>query len=222
VGFSALCPDREGTYRLIDDVVRELAALTPGPYFHIGGDEVETLNRGQYTAFIERVHGIVRSHGKRMIGWEEIQQATLDSTVLVQQWKSDSARNALRWGGRLILSHAPRLYLDMKHTAATELGLRWAGLVEVQTAYDWDPARLIAGVGEGSIVGIEAPLWTETVRNITAAQYLAMPRLPAYAEVAWTPQNRRDWGDFRLRIAAHAPRWRLLGINFYPSPQIPW
>ena len=43
VGFSALCVSRDTVYRFIDDVVREIAALTPGPYFHIGGDEVEKL-----------------------------------------------------------------------------------------------------------------------------------------------------------------------------------
>jgi hexosaminidase len=60
------------------------------------------------------------------------------------------------------------------------------------------------------------------VRNITAAEYLAMPRLVAIAEVAWTPQASRDWQDFRSRVAAHAPRWNYLGVNYYRSPQIPW
>jgi hexosaminidase len=77
VGFSALCVDRRSPIRFIDDVVREIAALTPGPYFHIGGDEVKTLTPEQYTAFIERVQGIVRKHGKQMIGWDEIAPAQL-------------------------------------------------------------------------------------------------------------------------------------------------
>jgi hexosaminidase len=60
------------------------------------------------------------------------------------------------------------------------------------------------------------------VKNITAAEYLAVPRLPALAEVAWSPASARDWERFRARIAAHAPRWRFLGINYYPSPQVAW
>lgn len=68
VGFSALCVEDETTYRFIDDVVREIAAVTPGPWFHIGGDEVETLTADQYRRFIERVHAIVRTHGKQTIG----------------------------------------------------------------------------------------------------------------------------------------------------------
>jgi hexosaminidase len=114
------------------------------------------------------------------------------------------------------------MYLDMKHTANTELGLRWAGLIEVRDVYDWDPATYMKGATERDLVGLEAPLWSETIRNLAAAQYLAVPRLPALAEVAWTPQSARAWDEFRVRLAAHAPRWRLLGINFYASPQIPW
>ena len=58
--------------------------------------------------------------------------------------------------------------------------------------------------------------------NITAAQYLMMPRLPALAEVGWSGQGQRAWEGFRTRLGSHAPRWRLLGINYYASPDVPW
>lgn len=222
VGFSALCVEKEETYRLVEDVVRELAALTPGPYLHVGGDEVEALSHEDYARFIERVQEIVTRTGKRMVGWEEITKARLLPTTLAQQWKSDSATAALQHGAKLILSPASRVYLDMKYDAATELGLTWAGLVDVQHAYGWDPSTFIAGVSESDVVGVEAPLWSETISNLTAAQYMAFPRLPAVAEIGWTPAARRDWEDFRVRLAAQAPRWHFLGINYYRSPQIPW
>ena len=222
VGFSAICPDSAGTWTLVDDIVREISALTPGPFFHIGGDEVEELKGEQYARFVERAQEIVSRHGKRMIGWEEIYKAKLQPTTLVQQWRSDSARNALSQGVKLILSPGKKMYVDMKYDALTELGLRWAGLIPLDTAYSWDPASYIAGVGERDIVGIEAPLWSETIRNITAAMYLAVPRIPAYAEVGWTPQASRRWVDFRNRIATHAPRWRLMGINYHRSPEVRW
>ena len=92
----------------------------------------------------------------------------------------------------------------------------------MRDAYDWEPTVYLAGVPESQIVGVEAPLWSETVRNITAVEYLVMPRLPAIAEVGWSAQASRDWEGFRGRLASHAPRWRLLGVNYYPSPQVPW
>jgi hexosaminidase len=222
VGFSALCPDKEETYRLLDDIVREIAAMTPGPYFHIGGDEVQALTHEQYARFIERVQDIVTKNGKRMVGWEEISRARLNPTTLSQTWFTDSARSTLASGVKLIMSPASKVYIDMKYDDNTELGLKWAGLVEVRTSYDWDPATYVKGATEADVVGVEAPLWAETIRNITAAQQLIMPRLPAIAEVGWTPQGARRWEDFRLRLAPHARRWRLLGINYYPSPQIAW
>ena len=222
VGWSAFCPNKEETYALIDDIVRELAALTPGRYLHMGGDEVEVLTHEDYIKFVERVQDIVARHGKEMVGWEEIGKARLRPTTLAQQWKSDSAVLALRSGAKLIMSPAQKAYFDMKYTAETELGLRWAALIQLSDAYNWDPATYQPGVTEANIVGVEAPIWSETLRNITAVQYLAVPRLPALAEVGWTPQSARSWNDFRVRIAAHAPRWNYLGVNYYRSPEVDW
>ena len=222
VGWSSLCVDKEETYAYLDDIIREISGLTPGPYFHIGGDEVQALTNQQYIRFVERVQGIVAKYGKTMIGWEEITKARLNPTTLAQQWKSDSATAAVASGTKLILSPSEKIYLDMKYTPATELGLHWAAYVEVRDAYDWDPALYMKGVTERDIVGVESPFWSETLRNITALQFLAMPRLPAVAEVGWTPQAVRNWESFRSRIATHAPRWNYLGINYHRSPQIPW
>jgi hexosaminidase len=222
VGFSALCHDKAVTFRFVDDVVRELAAMTPGPYIHLGGDEVEVLTPQQYAAFVERVQGIVARHGKTMVGWDEIGRAKLRPGTIAQMWRADTSVAAVRQGARVIMSPATKAYMDMKYTPATEIGLDWAALIELQTAYDWDPVTHFNGVTERDVLGVEAPLWSETVVNITAAEYLLMPRLPAIAEVGWTANAGKDWESFRRRIAAHAPRWRFLGINYYPSPQVAW
>ena len=222
VGWSSLCVDKEETYAYVDDIIREISAMTPGPYFHIGGDEVATLTNEQYVKFVERVQGIVNKYGKRMIGWEEITKARLLPTTIAQQWKSDSATAAVAQGAKLIMSPSNKIYLDMKYTPSTKLGLNWAAYVEVRDAYDWDPAMYLKGVTEQSIVGVEAPIWSETVRDIGAVFYLALPRMPAVAEIGWTPQTSRSWESFRSRIVTHAPRWEYLGWNYYHSPQLPW
>ena len=222
VGWSSLCVDKEATYAYVDDIVREISAITPGPYFHIGGDEVATLTNEQYVKFVERAQAIVNKYGKRMIGWEEITKAHLLPTTIAQQWKSDSATAAVAQGAKLIMSPSNKIYLDMKYTPQTELGLNWAAYVEVRDAYDWDPAMYLKGVTEQSIVGVEAPIWSETVRNIGAVFYLALPRMPAVAELGWTPQAGRSWESFRSRLVTHEPRWNYLGWNYYRSPQLPW
>ncbi|MFN2601408.1 MAG: beta-N-acetylhexosaminidase [Gemmatimonadaceae bacterium] len=223
VGFSTLCADKEEVYAFVDDVVREIAAITPGPYYHIGGDENPILSRADYTHFVEREQDIVAKHGKQMVGWEEIARAHLQPTTIAQAWATDTvAALAVQYGAKVLMSPAKRTYFDMKYDDNTELGLKWAALISVRDAYDWDPATFMKGVTEANIAGVEAPIWAETVRNITAVEYLAVPRLPALAEVAWSPQSSRHWEDFSARLATHAQRWNFLGVNFYRSPQIPW
>jgi hexosaminidase len=223
VGFSALCVTSELTYRFIDDVVREIASMTPGPYFHIGGDEVKALSPDVYKAFVERVQSIVAAHGKQMIGWDEVAAAALAPSTIVQHWRPEaSPAAAATRGAKVIVSSANRLYIDMKYDAGTPLGLNWAGTIEARDAYDWDPAALYPDVPESALLGVEAPLWSETVANMREVELLAFPRLAEIAEVGWSPAKRRAWPEFRERLAAQAPRWTALGVNFYRSPQVDW
>ncbi len=223
VGFSALCVDNERTYAFIGDVVREIAALTPGPWFHIGGDEVKTLTPQQYAAFIERAQAIVQSHGKSMIGWDEVSAARLAPTSIVQLWRPKvSPADAVSQGVKLIVSVASRAYLDMKYDPATSIGLNWAGYLGVKDAYEWDPVTIVDGLGESSVLGVEAPLWSETIASIRDVEHLAFPRLIAIAEVGWSRANTRDWASFRQRLGAHGPRLTALGVNYYRAPDVPW
>jgi hexosaminidase len=223
VGFSAFCVEKDITYKFIDDVVREIAAMTPGAWFHIGGDEVKTLSAAQYVGFIERVQKIVASHGKRVVGWDEIAPAALLPSTLVQHWRSDgSPAPAVAKGAKVIMSLANKTYLDMKYHRETPIGLNWAAYIDVKDAYDWDPASLVKDVPESVLVGVEAPIWSETLGNIRDVEFMAFPRLAGIAEVAWSRPDGRSWDEFKVRLGAQAPRWSALGINFYRSPTVPW
>jgi hexosaminidase len=220
VGFSSLCIEKELTYTFIDDVIRELATLTPGLYIHIGGDEAFATQKPEYKTFVERVQAIVESHGKQMIGWEEISQANLSRASIAQHWCSDLARRAVGQGAKVILSPASRMYMDMKYDPSTVLGISWAGCIGIQDAYSWDPA--LEGVMEESILGVEAPLWTETIQTIQDIEFMAFPRLPGYAEIGWSPATGRHWQEYKIRLSAHGLRLATLGVNFYRSPEIDW
>jgi hexosaminidase len=222
VGFSTLCVDKDVTYTFIADIVREIAALTPGPYFHIGGDENQKLTPEQFRTFIERVQSIVQKQGKEVVGWGDIAPATLLPTTIVQHWRPEASHVDAAKGNKLIVSPASKSYLDMKYDKTTALGLNWAGEIEVRTAYDWDPVSSLASHRAERIVGIEAPLWTETVAATADLDFMAFPRLPALAEIAWSSLQSKQWDDFRARLALHGPRWSALGVNFYRSPQIAW
>ncbi len=222
VGFSSLCIDKEITYTFLDDVIGELAAITPGPYIHIGGDEAKATQPEDYLRFIERVQAIVQAHGKNVIGWEEIAQSKILPTTVVQHWNNEMAQAAVAQGAKVIMSPATRAYLDMKYDESTDLGLAWAGLTDVKDGYEWDPATQVSGVSEADVLGVEAPLWSETVVTIDDITFMVFPRLPGYAEIGWSPAAGRDWNEYSLRLATHGPRLDALGVNFYKDPLVTW
>ncbi|MEO7909118.1 MAG: beta-N-acetylhexosaminidase [Roseiflexaceae bacterium] len=222
VGFSTLCAEKAITYTFVDDVIRELAALTPGPYLHIGGDEAAATNPDDYVRFIERFQAIVQSHGKRMIGWEEASRTTLLPESVVQFWHNPLVGQAVRQGAKVIMSPASRTYLDMKYNLMSPLGLSWAGLIDLRTSYSWDPATFVADVSEDDILGVEAPLWSETLETFQDIEYMAFPRLLSVAEIGWSPMASRVWDEYCQRLGAHGPRLTALGVNFYHAETIPW
>ncbi len=223
VGFSTLCTDKEITYEFLDDVIGEIAAITPGPYFHIGGDESHVTPMEDYKPFIARAEEIVHKHGKSVIGWDEIAHAELDPGSIAQVWaRAENGKMAVDQGCKLILSPANKTYLDMQYDSTTQLGLHWAAYVEIDSSYIWDPAKLYPGIGKENILGIEAPLWTETITNMEEIEYMVFPRLPGIAEIAWSPASLRDWETYKVRLGKFASRFDNMDINYYASKQIPW
>jgi hexosaminidase len=226
VGFSSLCIDKPVTYRFVDDVLRELAALTPGPFLHIGGDEAHSTTEPDFKAFMKKVLPLVAKHGKSALGWHEFVKTGPPVSAVAQFWgtettDADVAAAAAR-GNKILLSPATKAYLDMKYDKNTKLGLDWAGYTDVRDAYDWNPGSYLKDVPESAVRGVEAPLWTETITNSADIEQMAFPRLPAIAELGWSPQTSHDWTAFAKRLAAQGPRWKAANINYYPSPEVPW
>ncbi|GJM32470.1 MAG: beta-N-acetylhexosaminidase [Saprospiraceae bacterium] len=222
VGFSTLCTKKEVVYVFIEDVIRELAALTPGPYIHVGGDESHVTALEDYIPFINRVQDIVQTHGKMMIGWDEVTEARLNPTSVAQYWaKAENAQKAVAQGAKVIISPAKKAYMDMQYDSTTQWGLHWAGYIEVDSGYIWNPATLVEGVTKENILGVEAPLWTETITNMEEIEYMVFPRLPGYAEIAWSA-GPNDWEEYKVRLGQQKARFEAMDINYYPSDLVPW
>jgi hexosaminidase len=225
VGESSLCVGRPAVDQFLTAVVGELAQLTPGPYIHIGGDEAASTSASDYVSFVGKAAQVVKADGKTPMGWADIASADLPTGTIAQYWdfRADSAlaRQAVSKGAQLVMSPADHTYLDQKYTPATSLGLQWAGTHEVSDAYNWDPATVVPGVA-ADVIGVEGPLWTETLTSLQDLQYMTWPRMAELAEVGWTPQVQRNWSSFAPRLAAQGDAWTVLGINYYASPLVPW
>jgi hexosaminidase len=246
VPANVLCPSQEKTYEFLDGVFGELAELFPGPYLHAGGDERpagpweqcercmrrmkdEHLADGKILQdrFLRRVQEICKAHGKRMIGWDELEQeSVLEKDYTVMAWNNvEAGIAAARKGYPVILAPSPYTYFDISYNAdPLEPGERWAGLTSVQKTYSLDPkpAGLTPELAS-RIVGVHGCLWSETLVSPDRPDYMAFPRLCALAEIAWTPQAQREWPEFWARLCAHhLPRLDAAGITYripLPSAQ---
>jgi hexosaminidase len=158
-----------------------------------------------------------------MIGWEEIAQAEINKDAITQHWHSPKyPLLAIEKGSKLIMSPAHRAYLDMQYDSTSKFGLHWAAYIEVDSAYDWNPATLVKGIAKENILGIEAPLWSETIATMDELEYLAYPRLLGYAEIGWSPDTNRNWDEYKIRLSKHAARMKAMGIDFYRSKKVVW
>lgn len=232
VGHSSLRIRDERTWDFIRDVLTEIAEVSPGPWIHIGGDESLGTSPDDFAYAIERATSIVRELGRIPVAWHEAGAAPgLAEGTVGQYWGSlepdqthaAHAAHFVARGGKVVLSPSDAVYLDMKYDADFPLGLAWAGTVGVQQARAWEPAALL-DLPDDAIAGIEAPLWTETVRSLSDAELLMYPRIAAAAELAWSQPGDAGgtWSDFRERLGRLSPLWQSERIRFHPVHEIPW
>lgn len=223
VGYSSFATRKDTVYTFLNDVIREISEISPSQYFHLGGDESHVTTKADYVHFIEKVEKIVQKHGKRAVGWNEIVQAEIDSTTVVHFWNEpELALEAAKKGGQVIMSPATKAYLDMQYDSLSVHGLNWAAYIEVDEGYNWDPETFIEGLPKENILGIEAPLWSETISNSIEMDYLAFPRAIGYAELGWTASKDRNWEDYKERLAEQQAFLDRNDVNYYPSTKVPW
>ena len=138
----------------------------------------------------------------------------------VQLWderqETEELAAAGRRGVKLIASPASRAYVDMKYSEEEALGTTWMGTVELRQSLEWDP-RTIAPAGI-EVAGVEACLFTETIRTFDDLTYMLLPRLAALAEVAWAGSGVGEWASFLPRVSHLAQLWQKEGIRYHCSP----
>lgn len=227
-GFSSLCLSKPVTLRFVNDVIREVAAMTPGRLIDIGGDEVPSnVSPADYAAFMKATAAIVASYGKQVMGWSDMLQGVPPAGATAQYWypwpDDTTSAQAAQGGAKFVMSPADYAYMDMSYTATEpQYGETWAGYIEAKDAYSWDPDTTITGVGPSSVLGVEATLFTTLTPDAKSVQFMVFPRMPEIAEVGWTPKSEQSWPSMRVRLAAQGQRWDIWGVNYYHSPQIPW
>ncbi|MFP3578911.1 beta-N-acetylhexosaminidase [Arthrobacter sp. SIMBA_036] len=225
VGWSTMTADLPATYEFVREVLRQLAEITTGPYLHIGGDEAHVTGHDDYVAMVQQFVRIAAETGKAVMGWNEFAAVELPEQAVVQYWHGDFdpvLQQVGTNGVKVLMSPAATTYLDQKYGPDSPIGLSWVegGPFTWSEYYNWDPAQ--GGLHDQHILGVEGPLWSETVRTNQQAQWLLYPRAISLAEVGWTGQEMRNAGDFRRRLGAMGERLTRQGVAFQEAPDVDW
>ncbi|GAA2719221.1 family 20 glycosylhydrolase [Actinocorallia aurantiaca] len=228
VGYSSLDAANPVTYEFTRRVLTQIAAMTPGPYLHIGGDESLVTSSANYTTMINAFTAQVAGLGKTVVGWNEYSGTALPSNnSVIQYWNGSTAPVAsavTTRGAKVILSPAPYTYIPQRQDSRQPQGGTWAcgGPCTLAGYYSLDPGTFISGIAESSVLGVETAQWGEWLRGVRQVEYFAYPRLIANAEAGWSPQSVRNFTDFTARLAVAGGRMTVRGVNFFPSADVPW
>jgi hexosaminidase len=232
---NTLCPANEKVYDFLDKVITELAQIFPFEYIHMGGDEaphnfwekneqikdlmkregLSTIEQVQ-NYFTKKVDSIVRSKGKKFIGWDEILEGGgLPSTAAVMSWRGvKQGIEATKKGHEVVMSPTEFAYIDyMQGDIAMEPRI-YASL-SLSKTYQFDP--MPAGADPKYIKGGQANLWTEQVYNMRHAEYMTFPRALAISESVWSPKEKKSWKNFFGKLETHFKRLDAAEIKYAPS-----
>lgn len=232
---NALCPGNEQSFEFMDKVIGEVAALFPGQYIHIGGDECykgfwkdcekckkrmvdEKLNTVEelQSYFIKRLEKIVQSKGKKLMGWDEILEGGLAPEASVMSWRGmQGGIQAAKMNHHVVMTPTSNCYLDLYQGDPAVEPPTYSKLT-LTGCYRFEPVPNEV-MDTTLILGGQGNLWTESVPNYRQAEYMTWPRAFALAEVLWSPRGHRDWENFVQRVEVNFARYDVAEINYSRS-----
>ena len=216
---------------MLDKIFTELAALFPCEYIHVGGDEaykgfwsdcpkcqkrmadehLKNVDELQ-SYFVKRMEGILKSKGKKLIGWDEILEGGLAPEATVMSWRGmKGGIEAAKMNHHVVMTPWDYCYLDLYQGEASVEPTTY-GMCRLTDSYTYDPVP--DSVDEKFILGGQGNLWTERVHNFRQVEYMTWPRGLALAEVYWSPKASRNWDHFIEKMEAQFPRLDAAGIKY--------
>ena len=227
------CPGSEATFELLETVLAEVMDIFPSQYIHIGGDEasmatwhkcVNCRRRMEEEGFtdvrqlqgylIRRIEAFVRSHGREVIGWDEILETGVPQSAVIQSWRGISGGIAANAAGhKVVMSPNSHVYFDYYQDLIRKEPAACGDLTSLRHVYSYEPVA--PGMDESLVLGVQGNLWCEWVPTCEHAEYMLWPRGFAIAEIGWSPMGTKDPDGFRARAMAMQDLWRAMGYNTF-------
>jgi hexosaminidase len=169
--------------------------------------------------FIRRMDAFLAERGRRLVGWDEILEGGLAPGATVMSWRGEQGGiTAAIAGHDVVMAPNQYTYLDYYQSEDREgEPLAIGGYLPLEKVYQYEPVPPdIPPEQAGHVLGAQAQLWAEYMPDPQRVETMAFPRLCALAEVAWTPQERKDLADFIRRLAVHLQRLDRMGARYRP------
>jgi hexosaminidase len=228
------CAGSDSTFGFLQDVLDEVAALFPSKYIHIGGDECpksnwkrcpkcqqrikqnNLKNEHQLQSYvIRRMDEYLNKKGKTIIGWDEILEGGLAPNAIVMSWRGEQGGiEAARQKHPVIMTPGNYVYFDHSQTKYED-SVTIGSFTPIEEVYSYEPAaKALTPEQAKYIIGAQANVWTEYMKNPAKVEYMVFPRLAALSEVLWSPKNAKSWPDFEKRLKTQFARYGLWNINY--------
>lgn len=229
-----LNPSDPRVYEVLDTIFGEVAALFPGEYIHAGGDECyhgywmedegckklmqenKLANAEELQSyFMSKVNDIIKSKGKKMIGWDEILYGGLAEGAAVMSWRGTKGGiEAAKKGHKVVMSPTTHAYLDYTQG---DHSLEFPIYASLSLKKSYELNVVPDGVDSTLVMGGQGNLWTEHVPTLSHAYYMAYPRAMALSEALWTTKENRNWNDFTNRLETHFDKWSAENLSICKS-----
>jgi hexosaminidase len=214
VKHDVLCIGKESTFEFMQTVVDELLETFTDGIFHLGGDEVPTTRwklcpycqkrikdenlkdeSALHTYYLDRMADYLKNKGVEVIMWNDaIKDYMVRKDVVWQFWNGDMKKEdivgEINSGRPFIMSNISAYYLDLPYAH-----------VNLKDTYDFEP--VYDGIKEENkhlVKGVEACLWSEFVPTMEKAGYCTYPRLGAFSETAWSPEENKNYDRFLSKL----------------------
>ena len=232
------CIGNPKTFEFMENVLTEVIELFPSEYIHIGGDEAgkntwktcpkcQALMKKEKLAnvdelqsyMIRKAEEFLNSKGRRLIGWDEILEGGLAPEATVMSWRGEAAGfKSARMGHDVIMTPGSYMYFDFYQADPRHQPVAIGGYTPIRKVYNYNPIPQDSLTAEETkhFLGVQANTWTEYIPTPEHLEYMMFPRALAVAEIGWTPQEKRDWQDFKPRVNAHIPVLQQMGLNPFP------
>ena len=237
-----LCPGKDSTFIFLEAVLTEVIDIFPSEYIHIGGDEspktrweecphcqariseLGLTDHDGHTAehFLQsyvtaRMEKFLNERGRRIIGWDEILEGELAPNATVMSWRGmEGGIQAAQMGHDVIMTPTTYCYFDYYQTQHTEdepLGI--GGFVPLELVYSFEPApEILTEEQRAHILGAQANLWTEYIREEAHVEYMTLPRLAAMSEVQWVQPEKKDYDQFLTRLPQLLTIYDIMDYNY--------